>query len=161
MASLQDEKCGRDVPSEAPSEHSSAVQQKSSSFWKHLFAFTNPKQICVIVCAVGTACVVAACKTVYTLILGRIFGVVAKFGSEAITGQQLLDQVSQWSLYLTVLGLGMWALSGMDMALWITSGELRAASVRTTLFSALIQKEMGWFDSRDDGMSSLVITTQG
>ena len=55
----------------------------------------------------------------------------------------------------------MWAIGSMDMALWITSGELRAKAARKTLFSALIQKEMEWFDLRDDGISSLVIQTQG
>lgn len=136
-------------------------EQKTSSPWRHIFAFTTPKQLSIITCAVGTAAVVAAGKTVYTFLLGRVFDFAAKYGASAISGQELLAQVSQWCGYITVLGVGMWVLSSIDMALWITSGELRAMSARKTLFSRLIQKEMDWFDSRADGISSLVIQTQG
>lgn len=134
---------------------------KSSSPWTYLFPFTSPRQLAIIICAVFTAGVVAAGKTVYTVLLGRIFDVVAKYGVGVFSGQELFDQVSQWCSYITVLGVGMWVLSSMDMALWITSGELRATTARKTLFSIMIQREMDWFDSRGDGMSSLIIQTQG
>ncbi|OIW28089.1 P-loop containing nucleoside triphosphate hydrolase protein [Coniochaeta ligniaria NRRL 30616] len=156
MSVLQDEKSGPQVSSEEAQE-----QPKSSSPPTYLFAFTTPRQLSIIVCAVCTAGVVAAGKTVYTVLLGKTFDVVAKYGASVLTGPELLTQVSQWCGYITVLGVGMWALSGMDMALWITSGELRAVTARKTLFSRMIQKEMDWFDSRGDGMSSLIIQTQG
>lgn len=136
-------------------------EQKPSSPRRHIFAFTTPKQLGVIACATGTAAVVAAGKTVYTFLLGRVFNFATQYGASEISGQDLLSHVSQWCGYITVLGVGMWALSSADMALWITSGELRAMSARKTLFSTLIQREMGWFDSRGDGMSSLIIQSQG
>lgn len=136
-------------------------KQKSSSPWKQIFAFTTPKQLSIIACAVATAAVVAAGKTVYTFLLGRVFDFATQYGASAISGQELLNHVSQWCGYITVLGVGMWALSSADMALWITSGEVRAMSARKTLFSRLIQREMDWFDSRGDGMSSLIIQSQG
>ncbi|KAB5584879.1 hypothetical protein GE09DRAFT_6315 [Coniochaeta sp. 2T2.1] len=165
MGVIQDEKvrvevshASHQVPQEQQEQQQ---QQKSSSPWKHLFAFTTAKQVTIIFSAVGTACVVAAGKTVYTLLLGRIFDLVAKYGGNVLSGQELLTQISTWCSYMTVLGVGMWALSGMDMALWISSGELRAVTARKTLFSRMIQKEMDWFDSQGDGMSSLIIQTQG
>jgi ATP-binding cassette subfamily B (MDR/TAP) protein 1 len=52
-------------------------------------------------------------------------------------------------------------VSSVDMALWITSGALRTNKARRTLFSVLVQKEMDWFDSREDGMSSFLTQTEG
>ncbi|KAH8906346.1 P-loop containing nucleoside triphosphate hydrolase protein [Coniochaeta sp. PMI_546] len=156
MVVLQDEKSGPEPSSEEIQE-----QPKSSPPSTYLFAFTNPRQLGIILCAVCTAGVVAAGKTVYTVLLGRTFDVVAKYGASALSGQELFAQISQWCGYMTVLGVGMWALSSMDMALWITSGELRAVTARETLFSRMIEKEMDWFDTRGDGMSSLIIQTQG
>lgn len=136
-------------------------QHDGSSPWKGVLAFTTPRQIAVMVCAVATAAVVAAGKTVYTVLLGKIFDVVSKYGADLLGGEELLAQISPWCGYLAVLGVGMWLLSSMDLALWIISGALRAQTARKTLFSTLIEKEMDWFDSRQDGMSSLVIQTQG
>jgi ATP-binding cassette subfamily B (MDR/TAP) protein 1 len=156
MEGRPDEKSGLEVSPEQVQP-----QQKSSSPWKHLFAFTTPRQAGVIACAVVTAAVVAAGKTVYTVLLGKIFDISTKYGSNLLGGQETLTQISQWLAYLTVLGVAVWLSSSLDMALWITSGELRAVTARKTLFSTMIQKEMDWFDSRGDGMSSLVIQTQG
>ena len=157
MAVLEEEKSVfHDSPAEQPQPG-----KKSSSPWKHLFAFTTPKQLSILTCAVTTAAAVAAGKTAYTYFLGRVFDIMAKYGAGVLGGQELLSQVSRWCGYTTVLGVGVWTMSSVDMALWITSGELRAMTARKTLFARLIQKEMGWFDSTADGMSSTIIQTQG
>jgi ATP-binding cassette subfamily B (MDR/TAP) protein 1 len=156
MGAPQDEKSGLEASSAQAQR-----QQQGTSPWNHLFAFTTPKQYGTIVGAVATACVVAAGKTIYTVLLGKIFDIATKYGSNLLGGQDTLAQISQWCGYLTVLGVAMWLLSSIDMALWITSGELRAVAAKNTLFATMIQKEMDWFDLRGDGMASMAIQTQG
>jgi ATP-binding cassette subfamily B (MDR/TAP) protein 1 len=136
-------------------------QPHSSSRWKQFFCFTSPRGICILIAAVVTAGLNATGKTAFPVILGYIFQAGAKYGDGSLSGQSLYSQVSLWCGYMAVMGLGVWFFSSLDLSLWITSGALRAKKARETLFSVLIEKEMDWFDSREDGISSLVIQTQG
>jgi ATP-binding cassette subfamily B (MDR/TAP) protein 1 len=140
-----------------------AVRQVRSASRKQpkVLLFTTPKQILVLGIAVVTAAIIATGKTVFTVFLGKIFDAAAKYGQGTIGGQDLFTQVSLWCGYLTVLGVGMWMVSSVDMALWIVSGALRAKRARSTLFSVLAQKQMDWFDTREDGMSSFLTQTEG
>lgn len=133
---------------------------RSGSSFKDLFAFNTPKQLGVMPCALATACAAAAGKAVYTIFLGKIFDIVSKFGAGVLDGSEALAQVSQWCAYLCALGVGFWVFNGLDMALWMVSGELRAKSARGKLFSSLLRKEMAWYDKREDGMASLMIRIQ-
>jgi ATP-binding cassette subfamily B (MDR/TAP) protein 1 len=160
MADYPDEKLCLGRVSSQPSEPATKNSSRSSQ-WRSLFAFTDHKQTGVITCAVVTAAGVAVGKTVYTYFLGRVFDVMARYGADLLSAQGLLTKASQWCGYTTVLGMAVWALSSVDLALWITSGELRASTARKTLFASLLQKEMDWFDSRAAGVSSTLIQTQG
>lgn len=145
-----------------PAGQESVPQIRCSSRRKpKILLFTTPKQILVLGIAVITAAIIATGKTAFTVFLGKIFDAAAKYGHGTLDGQDLFSQVSSWCGYLTVLGVGMWMVSSVDMALWITSGALRTNKARRTLFSVLVQKEMDWFDSREDGMSSFLTQTEG
>lgn len=135
--------------------------RSSPSVKPRILLFTTSEQVLILGTAVITAGIIAAGKTVFTVFLGKIFDAAAKYGHGSISGADLFARVSLWCGYLTVLGVGMWLVSSVDMALWITSGALRTGKARKKLFAVLVRKEMDWFDSREDGMSSFLTQTDG
>lgn len=148
------------LPSRTETADEQDPDRRSGSSWADLFVFNTPRQLGVMPCALATACASAAGKAVYTIMLGKIFDVISGFGAGTIDGNDALSQVSRWCAYLCALGVAFWLFNGLDMLLWMISGELRAKSARMTLFSSLLRKEMSWYDSRQDGITSLVIRIQ-
>ncbi|UKZ75786.1 hypothetical protein TrVFT333_003480 [Trichoderma virens FT-333] len=53
------------------------------------------------------------------------------------------------------MGVANWVSSTAFLALWIIFGELQASSVRKDVFKSLLSKKMSWYDSLDQGISSL------
>lgn len=129
---------------------------KSSSF-SDLFAFTRRAHLPILTSALLTAALVAAARTGYALLTGRIFDIVTRFGAGLLTADEYLAAISRWCGYLCLLGLAMWAVASLDMALWIATGELRAKTAREALFRAFLQKTMAWYDARESGTSSLLV----
>jgi ATP-binding cassette subfamily B (MDR/TAP) protein 1 len=124
---------------------------------RNLFVFTPPSHIPLLLGSILTAAAVAAAKTLYAVLLGRIFDLVARFGAGGIGPEDdFLGQVARWCLVLCLLGLGVCVFAGTDMAMWVASSELRARNARRDVFSALLHREMAWFDLREEGLSGLL-----
>lgn len=113
-----------------------------------------------MVTALCGSAVIAAGRTAYAVLLGKIFEVCTSYGAGIIAASDLLHQVSHWCLYMFLLGIGMWVVCSFDVALWVMAGELRAKTTRETLFSTLLNKSAAWFDLREHGMSSLMTAIQ-
>lgn len=132
------------------------VRGPQSSF-SDLFAFTRRAHLPILTSALLTAALVAAARTGYAVLTGRIFEIVTRFGAGLLTADEYLSEISKWCGYLCLLGLAMWAVASLDMALWIATGELRAKTAREALFQAFLQKTMSWYDARESGTSSLLV----
>jgi ATP-binding cassette, subfamily B (MDR/TAP), member 1 len=137
-----------------------AVPSSPKSSFKDLFIFVRHHQGWIPACAVATALATAASKTAYVIFLGSLFNFLTEFGAQQINSEDFLSQVSQWCLYLCALGLSAWLAASVDMALWITTGELQGRSARERVFRSLLAKQTAWFDSRDKGMASLAVGIQ-
>lgn len=96
-------------------------------------------------------------KMTLAVVLGKIFGVVSASGNGELTAADTLSQVSTWCLVLCAMGGGAMISNAAFLALWIIFGELQAKTVRDTVFSALLKKNMVWYDTRDGGIASLLI----
>lgn len=138
-------------PSTAP------VGPAPKSSFTDLFAFTRRAHLPILTSALLTAALVAAARTGYAVLTGRIFEIVTRFGAGLLTADEYLSEISQWCGYLCLLGLAMWAVASLDMALWIATGELRAKTAREALFRAFLGKTMSWYDARESGTSSLMV----
>ncbi|KAK0649026.1 P-loop containing nucleoside triphosphate hydrolase protein [Cercophora newfieldiana] len=133
------------------------MAQGQKSTFKDLFSFTQRAHVPIIVCAFFTAALVAGTRTAYAVLTGKIFELSTKFGAGVLPGSDFLSQTSTLTIYMCLLGLGMWLVASIDVALWVTTGELRAKTARKTLFASFLRKTMTWYDSRDNGMSSLMV----
>lgn len=133
----------------------------SKASWIHLFAFVNRHNAGLLASAVAAAMAVAGAKTFYAIVLGKIFDIVSRFGAGKIDGDDTLAGVTTWCVVLTAVGAAIWLANAGFMALWVIFGEVCAKSARETLFTALLRKDMSWFDSQGDGLSSMLVRIQG
>ena len=51
-------------------------------------------------------------------------------------------------------------IEGMFYSQWLIFGEIHAKKVRQILFSRLLEKDMDWYDKRQDGIGALMIRIQ-
>lgn len=125
-----------------------------------LFAFTERRHAGPLVCAVLAAALAAGTKTIYAILLGKVVGIVVPLGLGTMSKADALSSVSFWALILTVLGIVAWICNSALMTLWVIFGELVAKSTREKLFSDLMYKNMGWYDSQEEGVSSTLSAMQ-
>lgn len=134
--------------------------QQDKAGWRHLFAFTKKAHFGLALTALVATAFTAGFKTVLAVILGKVFDVIADFGNGTADGPDTLSQISKWCLVLAGLGLGNWLASTAFLSFWIIFGELQASSVRHELFQNLLSKEISWFDTQTEGLSSLLVRIQ-
>lgn len=116
------------------------------SSFKHLFAFTPASHLPLLAFSLITAAIVAAGRTLYAVLLGKIFDLVSRFGAGLLTPDAFLAEIARWSVWMCVLGLGIWIASTLDVASWVVGGELRAKQVRGDVFGTLVGRSMGWLE---------------
>ncbi|KAF4451515.1 hypothetical protein F53441_5524 [Fusarium austroafricanum] len=136
------------------------MEQDIKSSWKQLFLFTRRSHSASLIAALLAAGFLAGFKTVLSIILGKIFDIIAGFGNGSLDGDEALSQISGWAVVLVGMGVGNWMASTAFLALWVIFGELQAHSVRHDIFASLLSKDMAWFDSQSEGISSLLIRIQ-
>ncbi|KAK0122067.1 hypothetical protein ONS95_010331 [Cadophora gregata] len=128
--------------------------------WRSLFFFTTRKHSLVIVIAVFSSLLSALLKPALAIFFGKIFSNFTKFGLGVMSGPEALIAISRWCIALVSLGGAAWLIEGVFLSSWMVFGELQAKSVREQMFVGLLDKEMEWYDLRQDGSGSLLIRLQ-
>lgn len=136
------------------------ISQPPKSHWKHLFAFTKWSHGGPLAAALASSAVTAGLKTLLPVMLGQVFNVIGDYGMGTRDSASTVAGISKWSIILIGIGVGNWMANSAFLALWITFGELQANSVRQETFESLLSKDMSWFDSQDQGISSLLVRIQ-
>lgn len=132
----------------------SAQNTAAGTSWKHLFIFTQRRQAGFLALAIAASLLVAAVKTVFAVLLGRIMDIISALSAGRIDGSTAMAGVTIWCVVLTGLGVASWAFNSALMASWIVFGELVAKTARKSVFGHLLDREMAWFDGHDEGLSS-------
>ncbi|ROV91497.1 hypothetical protein VMCG_09450 [Cytospora schulzeri] len=147
-------------PQESVHNDKESRNSSSKSAWRHLFVFTERRHAAILGFAIIAAVLVAATKTLYAILLGKIMDLVSPLGAGTISGTTAMEGVRMWCLVLTGVGVAIWVFNSALMALWVIFGELSAKSARESLFSNLLSKEMTWFDMQEEGVSSALSSMQ-
>jgi hypothetical protein len=140
------------IPEEEPSDDRNP--HSGSATWRHLFLFTRRHQAGLLSLAIVASLLVAAVKTVFAVLIGRIMDIVSPLGAGSINGSTAMAGLTIWCVVLAGLGLASWAFNSALLALWIVSGELVARTARRSVFRHLVEREMAWFDGHNEGLSS-------
>lgn len=135
-----------------------------TAFWRpsrpgftHLFAFTRWQHGAIIGAALVATIVTVALKTALAVVMGKIFEIVSAFGNGNLAAEEALSGISTWCLVLCAMGWGVMISSAAFLVSWVIFGELQAKGARDTVFNALLKKDMAWYDTQDDGVTSLHI----
>lgn len=140
--------------------HQTTVHKPIRSSFKHLFSFTRWNQAVPLIAAITASAAFAAIKSIYPIFLGKIFNIVSDFGAGRRSGSDTLHDISHWSQILIGLAIVNCLSGSAFLLLWVTFGELQAQSVRQDVFNSLLSKNVAWFDSLDQGISSLLVRIQ-
>ena len=124
--------------------------------WRDIFAFTRRRHVPILVLAVISTILAAGTQALNAMFLGFLFQAVTDFGSGELGADDAKAEVVKWCLILCAVaagnGLGFVGFLGF----WTTFGELQAKEIRSMLAKSLIDREMDWFDTRQDGISSML-----
>jgi len=155
-ATAQNDHSSKVPPNESSEQNPQPVGRAS---FRHLFLSWTPQELPVLLPAVAASLLLAGSKAAYTVILGRVFDVVAALGRGSNDDDMMVvarNTIAVWCLALTGLGAFKAVAASCFMGQWILHGETRVRAVRRALFQALLAKEMAWFDTRVGGMASLL-----
>ncbi|VDB92539.1 Bgt-4528 [Blumeria graminis f. sp. tritici] len=131
------------------------INQKLQT-WISLISFTKIRVTRTFIIAITTTMVSATLRPVATIICGNIFGIFALYGSGTIVSSQMLDSVSTSCKVLIVLSGLSWVVEAGFMSSWIAFGEQHAKEMRNRLFSAMLKRNIKWYDLRTEGLDTLL-----
>ncbi|KAI0204360.1 P-loop containing nucleoside triphosphate hydrolase protein [Astrocystis sublimbata] len=137
----------------------SPSQQPKSSI-RDLFAFMTWRHIWLLAAGVLACLSTGALQASLSIMLGKVFAAISEFGAGRLEGEETMAQVSSWCALLAVMGGASFLVNFALMFLWVVLGETQVRSIRSRIFRDLLQKDMGWFDTRPDGLASLLIRIQ-
>ncbi|PVH92092.1 P-loop containing nucleoside triphosphate hydrolase protein [Periconia macrospinosa] len=131
-----------------------------TSTWKDLFGFTTRRHLPILFVAFLAALVAALANPAIAVVFGSVFHQFTEFGAGRITAAEFLRQISKYCTYLTAFGCASWIANSIYFMLFLSFGELQAYSARQTIFTALLRKDMAWYDTRDTGIAALLPSVQ-
>ncbi|KAF6231907.1 hypothetical protein HO173_009744 [Letharia columbiana] len=150
-----DVECPDDL--EADDEENNFAKHAS---WRSLFNFTSkwdtPPLLLALIFSIAAGIIAPA----LAVFLGKIFDLFTNFGAGEISGSDLLKKVSANAIVLVALGTASGLLHAGYFTVWLVFGELQAKHVREMLFDSMLEKDMGWYDMRTDGIDTLVSRLQ-
>ncbi|KAL7807101.1 ABC-transporter [Trichoderma gracile] len=159
-ASTNDSTLILDTDSSASYQATEPRSKPQRSSFKHLFSFTKWNHTASLLAALVASAAIASIKSLLSVVLGKTFDAVSDFGVGHGSGSETLNNVAHWALILLGMGIADWVASTALLLLWIIFGELQANSARKVIFESLLSKKMSWFDSLDQGISSLLVRIQ-
>ncbi|KAI0380280.1 P-loop containing nucleoside triphosphate hydrolase protein [Hypomontagnella monticulosa] len=127
---------------------------------KHLLAFTTWQRSGPAAAGLVASVFSGALRTALAILIGKIFAVIAAYGSGQLTGPDTLSQVSSWCVILTLVGSAGFFVNFAFMFSWLLFSEFQAKKIRKNVFRALLAKDMKWFDCQPDGVASLLVRLQ-
>jgi ATP-binding cassette subfamily B (MDR/TAP) protein 1 len=136
------------------------IAQPPNSSWKHLFAFTKWSHAGALFSAFFAAAITAGLKAALPVLLGKTFNVISDYGMGVINGAEATSNMTRWCIVLIGVGAGNWAANSAFLALWVIFGGLQASATRRDVYQSLLKKDISWYDSQDQGVSSLLSRIQ-
>jgi ATP-binding cassette subfamily B (MDR/TAP) protein 1 len=128
--------------------------------WRCLFSFAKRKHIPTIISAAAWSIASAASQPVTAILYGKLFTEITGFGLGHLTAQQFLHNMSIWCIAVAVTAGCCWIVNGASLSSWMVFGELQAKSARSRIFSSMLEKELQWYDLKEDGIGSLLVRIQ-
>ncbi|KAF5859455.1 hypothetical protein ETB97_002856 [Aspergillus alliaceus] len=128
--------------------------------WLSLFSFTTKKHISTLCFAFLFALLASAASPAFAILLGETFDALAAFGSDQITGQELMQKTKTTCVKLACLGVYSWFCNSIYFILFVIFGELQVANAQGVLFNGLMRNNQEWFETQQDGTRAFLTYLQ-
>ncbi|PFH48426.1 hypothetical protein AMATHDRAFT_65547 [Amanita thiersii Skay4041] len=130
-----------------------------------LFSLLSQRHLVFLLLPAVLASVVAGGVAPFmTYVIGKAFDAFSQFPTTPNPPQEaknkLLKGVGLAAIQLVALAVGSLALSSLTSTLWIWIGEINAMAVRKSVYTAVTQKDMSWFDTKM-GAENAVLSSDG
>lgn len=142
--------------SNASTTEDSMYDDATRAPWKALFSFTTKRDLPYVLPSVALSVVAGCIVPAEAYLYGKIFSAFADFGRDAVTKTTFGDTVDKYCVWLAALGAVSWLLLGGDFAAWTFYGATQTSNVRKRLFGAMLDREVEWFELRDQGVGALL-----
>ncbi|QIW97573.1 hypothetical protein AMS68_003091 [Peltaster fructicola] len=149
----------------ASRKHRTSVKSQTNPLpatpsWKSLFAFTKREDVPVLIVASLCSIIASAASPGQAYITGKVFDGFVQFASQSIDAETLIEQQRKWILYLVGIACASWSFHSLEMATWMTFGELQARNARADLFQGLSNMDIAWYDLCEDGIQAFLPRSQ-
>ncbi|TLD31149.1 hypothetical protein PspLS_02454 [Pyricularia sp. CBS 133598] len=141
---------------EKPKEPSKAT----AATWRDLFNFFSPRHSVVLVTALFASAVAVGADIAGVIIFGNVFQELTSYAARQQGPEETRKNVNFWVSIIAVLAVTHLIAAATQMRSWIKFGDMQARSARLELFRSMLSKQMGWFDSNQDGMPAMLTAFQ-
>lgn len=128
--------------------------------WRSLFRFTTIRQLPLLLAAFVLTIACSATKIVFAFYLGQLFQLFTQLGNGSIQGPQMLEKVRSNIFILLAIGGASWVLNSWFLFIWVTFAEFQVRRARQELFAELLDRDLSWFDMKEQGMGSFLSHSQ-
>lgn len=128
--------------------------------WRSLFNFASKRDTVPFLLAIISSVAAGIIAPALAVFLGSIFNLFTNSGAGEISGTIFLRKVSMNAIILAGLGTASGLLHASYFMFWLVFGELQGKHARERLLDCLLEKDIGWFDMRTDGIDTLLSRSQ-
>ncbi|KAH6645454.1 hypothetical protein BKA67DRAFT_664528 [Truncatella angustata] len=143
-----------------PAQDPSRPVQHQKPQFRHLFAFTTWRHSLFLAPALVASVFASVLRASLAVLVGRIFGLIASHGRDALSAIDTVAQVSTWCTVLVIVGSIGWIIHFALMFSWLAFGDLQAQSARQRILGALLHRDLNWYDRQVNGTAVLLARTQ-
>lgn len=128
--------------------------------WHSLFFLTTKPDAPLLLVAILSSVIASLTDPAQAFIIGKVFDAFVQYAAFQISAQDLLAQEERWILWLTCIAVGSWLFHLLELMTWMLFGERQAERARRKLYSVLSNKEIGWYDMQEHGISALLASNE-
>lgn len=143
-----------------PNQHEAQTNSGGGFAFRTIFSFTRASHLLFLVPAFLLAALSGLFLPIMSILIGRFFSSFAQYTAGVIDGEKLTQDTLPTLHALLGVVAGIRVVKGGFCCAWIIYGESQAQAVREDLFSALLLRDLTWFEARKAGVGALLSRIQ-
>lgn len=123
--------------------------------WKAIFGFTAYRHVLILIPALCCSAISGAAVPVQSYLVGQVFQSFTQFASGTRDVSSFKHILSKYIVYTAFVATAHGLASMTSFFCFHVFGDLQARSAREKIFATLLHRNIGWFDTRQDGINAL------
>ncbi len=143
-----------------PIQHKSRPRSEGFLAFRTIFSFTRPSHCVFLAPAFLLAALSGFVLPIISILIGRFLNSFSQFAAGTINDDELTKDTMSAIYGLIGVGASTCVVKSGFCCAWITYGESQALAVREDLFSALLVRDIAWFEAQKAGVGTLLSRIQ-